>query len=303
MLRPSRVLIWVMLLGLAVVGFSLVSAQDSSYTVEYGDVLDVIAAGFNVSASCIAEASGLDNPNQLRPGDTLVIPANCPPYDGLALGGRPAATGDDNGQGGSSSGAAGSGNTYVVERGDVLDLIGAAYNVAPSCIAETNDLDQPNRIFPGDELVIDTSCPPYDGLAFVSADAPGQGGGSSQRATGGQTYVVSAGDVLDLIGAAYDAAPSCIAESNNLDNPNRIFPGDELVISATCPPYDGLATAGILRSQTGAGGGSSSNNSANATPFPTVGAITATPQVVLPTTAAPIVTPTPEDAEEDGSAG
>ncbi len=287
MLRSSRVFLLMMVLGLTVAGLSLVSAQDSSYTVEYGDVLDVIAAGFNVSVSCIAEASGLDNPNRLRPGDTLVIPANCPPYDGLALGSRPAADTGANGQGGGATQrTTGSGNSYVVERGDVLDLIGAAFNVSAACIAETNGLDQPNRIFPGDELIIDTSCPPYDGAAFVNPEAvSGQGGGTT-RTGGGQTYVVSAGDVLDLIGAAFNVSAACIAETNELANANRIFPGDELVISATCPPYDGLATNGVLRSQTQSGGGSSS-----APALPTVASVTATPQA---TPAAPLATPTAE---------
>lgn len=298
MRRSSQIFLLLMVFGLTLAGLSLVSAQDSSYTVEYGDVLDVIAAGFNVSASCIAEASGLENPNQLRPGDSLVIPANCPPYDGLALGSRPAADTEDNGQGGGSTQrTTGSGNSYVVERGDVLDLIGAAFNVSAACIAETNGLDQPNRIFPGDELVIDTSCPPYDGAAFVNQEvASGQGGGTT-RTGGGQTYVVSAGDVLDLIGAAYNVSPACIAETNELENANRIFPGDELVISATCPPYDGLATNGVLRSQTQSGGGST-----NPTPRPTVSSVTATPQAPPPT---PQPTPTPEAeaTDETGAVG
>ena len=52
----------------------LVAAQDSTtYTIEYGDVLDVIAASYDVSVDCLAESSDIADPNQVRPGDTLVI--------------------------------------------------------------------------------------------------------------------------------------------------------------------------------------------------------------------------------------
>src|SRR5690606_2228653 len=136
---------WIILIALLAVVVLPSAAQDTSYTVEYGDVLDVIAAGFDKSVACIAEASGLENPNHLRPGDTLVIPASCPPYDGLI----PPVTADQPGQGGGSVQAAG-GDIYIVGVGDVLDLIGAAFNVAPACFAEANGLTQPNRIYPGD---------------------------------------------------------------------------------------------------------------------------------------------------------
>lgn len=170
--------IWIVLIALLVVVLPAV-AQDTSYTVEYGDVLDVIAAGFDKSVACIAQASGLENPNILRPGDTLVIPASCPPYDGLI----PRVTAEPPGQGGGSVQA--SGDVYVVGVGDVLDLIGAAFNVAPACFAEANGLTEPNRIYPGDRLVVPTNCPPYNGEAGAGRlrgqmESGGAGGGSIQ---------------------------------------------------------------------------------------------------------------------------
>lgn len=285
-----RTTLWV-LIGLLLLAVAT-TAQDNAYTVQYGDVLDLIAAGFDKSAACIAEANALTNPNRLRPGDVLTIPGNCPPYDGLALGPRqPEADAPGQGGGGGTTRTLSSGNAYVVQPGDVLDLIGAAFNVAPSCIARTNDLSDAGRIFPGDELVIDTSCPPYDGLAFVTgqgSESLGQGGGGgSSNVPRGNVYIVGVGDVLDLIGAAYNVAPSCIADNNNLANPNAIFPGDELLISASCPPYDGLATSGRLlgSSSAGTGGGAPRSSAPEATPTEV---ITPLPQPELPPT------PTPE---------
>ena len=82
------------------------SGGNVTYTVRYGDVLDVIAASFDVSVECIAEASGLDNPNRLRIGDVLLIRADCPRYTGLNVVTNPRVAPDaaddeaDEGQGG-----------------------------------------------------------------------------------------------------------------------------------------------------------------------------------------------------------
>ncbi len=251
----NRLLVLVLLLVAVVgVGVGIVTAQESTYTVEYGDVLDVIAASMDMDADCIAENSRLDNPNELRPGDTLIFSPDCPPYDGLIPIVRETSAQDDTGadedagQGGggaAQTATTSGGSAYVVQQGDVLDLIAAAHDVSVRCLAQANNLSNAGRIFPGDELVIDLDCPRYDGEAFVTnpregvndLSALGQGGGGG----GTRTYIVEVGDVLDLIAAQVNLSASCLAEANNLENPGRIFPGDEIVIDPGCPPYDGLA--------------------------------------------------------------
>lgn len=249
---PRKLLLILTLLGITGALVWTAFAQDSTYTVRYGDVLDTIAASVDLSAACIAEQSGLENPNDLRPGDTLILSAACPPYDGLIPIEREAsAQGDDTaGQGGGRTTSARQqaesiGDTYIVERGDVLDLIGAAFDLSASCLAESNELGRQARIYIGDEIFLDPDCPPYDGVAPVlrprdDVTALGQGGG-------GTVYVVRYGDTLDKIGAAYNLSASCLGESNSLENPSRIFPGDEIRIDPGCPPYDGLAL--VLQSQ------------------------------------------------------
>lgn len=162
-----HVVVLVVLLSLV----AAVSAQGEEYVVQYGDVLDVIAASANASVACIAEASGLENPNILRPGDTLVIPADCPPYDGLFI--MPETTADstadsDADQGGGQASA--SADSYTVQYGDVLDLIAAQFNVGVACTAEASGIADPNKLRPGDVIVIDPTCAPYDGL-FVPPPA------------------------------------------------------------------------------------------------------------------------------------
>lgn len=234
---------------------SVMLAQGEEYVVEYGDVLDVIAASFDASVACIAAASDLTDPNDLRPGDTLIIPADCPPYDGLFIFPEADDAEEAEGQGGGSSTTTsgqggGSSGDYVVEYGDVLDVIAQSFNASAACIAAASDLSSPHTLRPGDTLVIPADCPPYDGLfifpepedADVEA-ALGQGGGGSTSDQGGGTgdsYTVQYGDVLDLIAQEFNVSVVCVAEASGVADINQLRPGDTLVLDADCPPYDGL---------------------------------------------------------------
>jgi hypothetical protein len=53
------------------------------YTVRAGDTLDFIACDLNIATSCLVNANpNLRNIGRIDPGDTVFIPAGCPPWDG-----------------------------------------------------------------------------------------------------------------------------------------------------------------------------------------------------------------------------
>jgi LysM repeat protein len=54
------------------------------YVVQPRDTLDVIGATLNVQVACIAEANAIENINAIFPGQALLIPDDCPEYDGLS---------------------------------------------------------------------------------------------------------------------------------------------------------------------------------------------------------------------------
>jgi len=54
------------------------------YVVQPRDTLDVIGATLNVQIACIAEANELADAGQIFPGQALIIPTNCPEYDGFS---------------------------------------------------------------------------------------------------------------------------------------------------------------------------------------------------------------------------
>lgn len=152
-------------------------------------------------------------------------------------------------------------SSYTVQPRDVLDLIALNNNVSLACLVNANDIQRPWLIYPGDELTIPANCPPYDGLSspLPTAASLGQGGGAeaSNNATtmaslpapvcfgdpvrgrelDGNTYIVRRGDILDFIGCTFNVNTQCLAERNDLGSPAVIFPGDELVIDATCGPW------------------------------------------------------------------
>lgn len=62
---------------------------------------------------------------------------------------------------------------------------------------------------------------------------------TSQPLQGEFVYMVQPGDALDLIAAFYDVDVRCLIELNELPNSGMIFPNSEVLISDTCPRYEG----------------------------------------------------------------
>ncbi|NWG16468.1 MAG: LysM peptidoglycan-binding domain-containing protein [Chloroflexi bacterium] len=245
------------LLAILLTATLIVSAQGgtNTYTVETGDVLDLIAAAFDVDTACLAETNDLSNPNELTAGQVLLISFDCPRYSGYAFVANPRDGGeqDEPGQGGGGDEGVQPGpgdETYTVERGDTLDTIGQALNISVISLQAANGLADPNQLMAGDVLIIPADAPAYgqypplvNPLAAAGANMDvelGQGGGAP-AGPGDELYVVQPRDVLDLIGASFDKQAACIAEYNNLADANLLYAGLTLVIPVSCPPYDGLA--------------------------------------------------------------
>lgn len=160
-----------------------VTAQETRITIETGDVLDLIALEYDVSLNCLIEANEIEPAWLIYAGDEILIPDDCPPYDGgSSMPGRPAPVSSAGSGGGATAQEADSapqtlpapvcmgdpvrgreldGNIYRVRNGDILDFIGCTFNVDTQCLAEVNNIERPGEIFSGDELVIDESCGPW----------------------------------------------------------------------------------------------------------------------------------------------
>jgi LysM repeat protein len=99
-----------------------------------------------------------------------------------------------------------SGRTYTVQPGDTLSGIAARFGTTWQHLQQINGLADPNRIFPGQVLLIDGPEPVR------------------------RTYTVQPGDTLSAIAARFGTTYQAIAAANGIADPNLIFPGQLLVI-------------------------------------------------------------------------
>lgn len=140
--------------------------SDQTYTVVRGDRLIKIAEQYGVTASCLAAANRLPNPNLIYPGQRLVIPASCQggggdpdAADAAALAAERRACQFDRYPGRSAPGG-----VYVVRAGDTLDFIACDFGVSLACLRETNpQLGGRSLIRAGDRIIISAACPSWDG--------------------------------------------------------------------------------------------------------------------------------------------
>ncbi|MGL5351952.1 MAG: LysM peptidoglycan-binding domain-containing protein [Clostridium sp.] len=159
------------------------------YTVRPGDTLSEIALNFNTTWQYLAQINNLSDPNMIFVGQVLLISNGSSP--------TPPPT---------------SNVTYTVQAGDTLSEIASNYGTTWQYLAQINNISDPNLIFPGQVLLIQSSSqaiPPINPSV---------------------TYTVQSGDTLSGIASDYGTTWQHLAQLNNLSDPNLIFPGQVLVI-------------------------------------------------------------------------
>jgi LysM repeat protein len=172
------------------------SQADSAYVVRPGDTLGSIAARHGVSATAIARANGIKNPDRIYVGQNLVIPGR------TGTGSQPS--------GPKSSPAAPSTGIYIVQAGDTLSRIAVRYGTTVANLMRLNGITNPDRIWVGQRLRVSGAAsggggtkPPAGPVAgrWIDVDI------SSQRLTAyqGNTPVFSA-----LISSGLPRTPTVI---------------------------------------------------------------------------------------------
>ncbi len=102
-----------------------------------------------------------------------------------------------------------SGTTYIVQAGDTLSAIAARYGTTYQSLAAINNIADPNRIYPGQEIVIDGA----------TAESP---------ASSAVYYTIKPGDTLSGIASTYGTTWQWLAEVNSISDANLIYPGDTI---------------------------------------------------------------------------
>ncbi len=126
------------------------------------------------------------------------------------------------------------GCTHTVAPGDTLYRIAVKYQITVAQLKEANPQVTSDIIQPGDVLKIAGCTPTNGGNTDTNVTQPTAEPASPATAlpSGSQTYVVKRGDTLYTIGLKFGVTADAIQKANNISNPNRINPGQELIIPA-----------------------------------------------------------------------
>ncbi len=133
---------------------------------------------------------------------------------------------------------------YTVVYGDRLAKIAENYGLTVACIANANNISNPDLIYVGQQLRISADCTSGAGGGAVSnipiTNIPNpkacQFDRNSGRTAPGDKYTVQAGDSLDFIACDFGIELQCLKDSNpQLGGLSLLMPGQVLNINFSCP--------------------------------------------------------------------
>ena len=185
--------------GMTMEGFPTPTPGPFAYTVQTGDTLNAIALRFGADPIAIIEFNNLLAPDNLTVGSEIIIPNYQPTTAGEGSSVVAPALGGDQ-------------VVHVVQPGEGLFEIADLYGINANDIVLANNLDNRNLLRVGQELVIP---------------------GVSRRdalVRQGTVHVVQTGESMLGIAIRYGVTVEEVLEANELDNPDSIFEGQELII-------------------------------------------------------------------------
>ena len=177
-------------------------ASAASYTVKSGDTLSGIASQYNTTVNQIVSLNQLSNPNLIYVGQVLKL---------------------KNSQTTNSSSSSSTAGTYTVKAGDTLSAIASRYSTSSSTLASLNSLSNPNLIYVGQVLKVSSN----------ASTSSSTGSSANSTVTTAASYTVKAGDTLSAIAAKYGTTYQALASANSISNPNDIYVGQVIKVSAT----------------------------------------------------------------------
>ena len=161
----------------------------------------------------------------------LVRTYNLTQLDSVAFSGKVVTNKNNNGDNSSyNSGSSSVSNTgyYTVQSGDTLSGIANRFSTTVNHLASLNDISNPNRIYVGQRLLVrqQTSSQTNTNNTNTSSNT------TNTRSSATGTYTVQSGDTLSGIANKFGTNYESLANLNNISNPNRIYVGQVLKLSA-----------------------------------------------------------------------
>lgn len=183
-------------------------ASAASYTVKSGDTLSGIANQYNTTVNQIVSLNQLSNPNLIYVGQVLKLKNSQTTNSSSSS---------------SSSTATTTVGTYTVKAGDTLSAIASRYSTSSSTLASLNSLSNPNLIYVGQVLKVSSN----------ASTSSSTNSSANSTVTTAASYTVKAGDTLSAIAAKYGTTYQALASTNSISNPNDIYVGQVIKVSAT----------------------------------------------------------------------
>ncbi len=122
--------------------------------------------------------------------------------------------------------------TYTVGRGDSLSSIAKKNHLSKTDLASANNLKGGAVLHTGQKLII-PSKPGVASAAEAPVPAPKQEAAPAEKVAADSTkHIVKSGETLGAIARKYGVKQGEIAVANNITDPRKIQPGQELVIPA-----------------------------------------------------------------------
>jgi LysM repeat protein len=118
--------------------------------------------------------------------------------------------------------------TIVVAPGDTLSEIALAHDVSVERLTALNQLVDPNRIYAGQELILEVPARVAPAPAKAAVAAP-------VAAPTARIHQVQPGEYLIAIAAHYGTTVTAMAKANGLANPSFIRAGDHLRVPGAAP--------------------------------------------------------------------
>jgi LysM repeat protein len=201
------------------------TAQDTQTThvVQRGENLYRIALHYGISVDALAKANNITNASVIYAGQTLVIPDYNPAPDTVE-----------------NPTVAGTPTKYTVTYGDTLASIATKFGMTVDQLMKINNLNNPNRILRGQELVVWAITPVEEPAATtpeITVDAAPTAESVTTTAQietvqplPSTTYIVKAGEGLGQIANRFGVSWVDIATANGIANANQIYAGQTLTI-------------------------------------------------------------------------
>jgi LysM repeat protein len=188
-----------------------------THTVVRGDTLGTIARRAGTTVSALVQLNRLANPNLIRVGQVLRLPA----------GGTAPAPAPPSGVKAPAGGA----TTHVVRSGDTLSGIAARYGISQQQLIDANGITG-GRVYLGQQLRL----------------VPAPGSTPTAPAPGGTTHVVRSGETLSSIARRYGTTIKALQSANGITDANVVVVGRRLTVPGTgggstalrCPVQGGV---------------------------------------------------------------